>query len=814
MRRFFYFTFSLLALCMIGSTRAVAEYYVGARLTVSNVQNGDLVLLEAASTTSNYGYYLKETSSGFFWKEGIGDNCVWRLISTGASDTYYFQNVSTGNYIAGDGKTVATCTVSPLQSDAIPIKLKGWDSSWFKYSAYPQGWDTSSTIIANSLTDYNLGNRVFSDAKDNGTFNQDGLHCCPWNIFKVSQTSGVPFSSFTNTQNTFNGILIGGLTYDLNTALLTPTGQLQGNFATLTTANQNLNVESVHIPATISYSGMTYKVTTIAKKGFMYGKFSTLTFESPSNLTTLDDWTFCYCNKVKEVVVPEGVHTLSYARAFSQMDALETVTLPTTITTLAGWSFGDDPAFTTLIFQSATPPTLVNNDVFAGSSVPANITIVVPTDEAIASYQAIKAFTNHPTTGRNVRQIISNATYIATSEALEIAKLKTRLQTVVDIGVGVVNGVKDEASKTELEAVINNTDATLAEVQSVVNNLDNYRLLLGNGYYRIIYPMAYNGLNGNNYLRFGNDLKLYADCEEDDYSDYSTVFKVTVTGTESRAFGDGYRITLTSQGLSPTNPNVNSDVHQMMGTTESQFAIAINQTATPGAFLLGISDASGNYIDNKYIYKKPTDEAKKIHQTNGNAQSCRCFIVPATDITVKMNKVGDEYWATLYVPFGVTLPSGTEAYVGAVDGGVLRLTSIGQDVPAATPVVLCGDAANITATINDEIAAYTGTNGLSGQYLAASSRDDNIRSLGVKDGVIGFYKLPSASTGLGANKAFLNLAGGSNFFKIVIGDDDVTGVNDVQSSMANGQYYDLFGRKVAAPVKGGLYIKNGKVVKE
>ena len=79
--------------------------------------------------------------------------------------------------------------------------------------------------------------------------------------------------------------------------------------------------------------------------------------------------------------------------------------------------------------------------------------------------------------------------------------------------------------------------------------------------------------------------------------------------------------------------------------------------------------------------------------------------------------------------------------------------------------------------------------------------------------MVGFYKLPDSSTGLGANKALLNTGSGSQGYKIVT-DDDVTAIQSLNSEAAESQsYYDLQGRKVVAPQKGSLYIKNGKVVK-
>lgn len=384
---------------------------------------------------------------------------------------------------------------------------------------------------------------------------------------------------------------------------------------------------------------------------------------------------------------------------------------------------------------------------------------------------------------------------------------------------GYVNVMKDEASKNAAQALLAG-NPTYEEMREAMKNV----LPLTDGYYRVSYPKKWNGVLGEPYVYFGNDRLLYSNLsEEDAKADYSTVYKVTVEGNVTRPAGPGYVVTMESQGgLRPYYNGGYGDQKMVDNNTAKAWLIRPEGGFDDGgktAFAIEVSQASGSFHGNYYLIK--VDEGENNYQIKANAYStakrqptsAQGYLYPATDITVKLNQAGDNYWATLYLPFGVTLPTGTEAYVGVVEDDKLKLTSIGQDIPAETPVVLCGDAATITATINDEIPEYTGTIGLSGQYLAASTREDNIRSLGVKDGVVGFYKLPDSSTGLGANKALLNTGSGSQGYKIVF-DDDVTAIKSLGSEAAESQsYYDLQGRKAVAPQKGSLYIKNGKVVK-
>lgn len=240
---------------------------------------------------------------------------------------------------------------------------------------------------------------------------------------------------------------------------------------------------------------------------------------------------------------------------------------------------------------------------------------------------------------------------------------------------------------------------------------------------------------------------------------------------------------------------------------------------TGGSCLLGFVsddvDAGNPYRYLYFNYINAIYTLRAWHSTT-NASNTHWYMHPKSsfDITLHEGAAG-QYWATMYAPFGYTLPAGVEAYIGTVNEAKnsLCLESIGQDVPAGTPVVLMGSNATVTVTINDEAAATIGENDLIGQYLAYTEQSDELYTLGISDGVVGFYKYDGI---IGANKAVLKLTDGaaSNGFKLVFGDDDLTGLSGITTAAdaQSATYYDLQGRRVVAPQKGQLYIKNGKTI--
>lgn len=180
---------SLIVMLMLFAVGAQADRYtIGTRIQgISGVSDGTLIIFEAASSTGNYGYYIKESSSGkYLWAQGFSDSCVWKAVSTGTANQYSFQNTVTGNYMAGTRENPVT--VATL-ADAGKITIYGKDQpwAWQTYSdqvSNPTGWDDNSIILRNVTTseDWWLANDVSN--RESGAFpNNGGLHNWCWNAW-------------------------------------------------------------------------------------------------------------------------------------------------------------------------------------------------------------------------------------------------------------------------------------------------------------------------------------------------------------------------------------------------------------------------------------------------------------------------------------------------------------------------------------------------------------------------------------------------------------------------------------------------------
>ena len=131
-------------------------------------------------------------------------------------------------------------------------------------------------------------------------------------------------------------------------------------------------------------------------------------------------------------------------------------------------------------------------------------------------------------------------------------------------------------------------------------------------------------------------------------------------------------------------------------------------------------------------------------------------------------------------------------------------------VPANTPVLVCAAPKTYALTVVDAATAPT-TNLLKVSDGNVAGDGSTIYSLAQIDGKVGFYRV-DASVTIPAGKCYLNIQGTPNARAfLTLGGNTETGITTVAADAADGNIYDLTGRRVSG-VARGLYIVNGKKV--
>ena len=260
--------------------------------------------------------------------------------------------------------------------------------------------------------------------------------------------------------------------------------------------------------------------------------------------------------------------------------------------------------------------------------------------------------------------------------------------------------------------------------------------------------------------------------------------------------------------VEPAEPGVTPKTPMTTDQTQGGlYSISINTSDNTKGFVLRDGNNGRMNLETNGGIDKWEGEARYYSQVTW-------AIDVATEFEVALKNVESKSYASVYLPFGVSAVSGAEAYVGKLntEKNALDMTQV-DGVPAGKGFVLVG-AANATATLTIGTANNVETD-LTGTNTAITLTDAtraNYLVFGKNEGTVGFFKPSTSVPSIPANKAYLEAS------KLTAGaiamnfGGNTTGVNTVVlgENGVNAPVFDLSGRRVVAPVKGGVYIQNGK----
>lgn len=220
-----------------------------------------------------------------------------------------------------------------------------------------------------------------------------------------------------------------------------------------------------------------------------------------------------------------------------------------------------------------------------------------------------------------------------------------------------------------------------------------------------------------------------------------------------------------------------------------------------------------------YLHCNNTDGTSNVvgWETSNTLSPTHWHVVPATTAEIDMKAVEGNTYATAYLPFNVSSVDNAEVYVGKFneDKTILNMTKVDGGIPAEKGVVLVGNTEKATLNIGATTATIS-KNDLVGTNINIAFTDDAPRAnylvFGKNNNTVGFYAPSASVASIPANKAYLETSALSAPAIALNFNGTTTGVNTVVlgENSVNAPVFDLSGRRVAAPVKGGVYIQNGK----
>jgi len=211
---------------------------------------------------------------------------------------------------------------------------------------------------------------------------------------------------------------------------------------------------------------------------------------------------------------------------------------------------------------------------------------------------------------------------------------------------------------------------------------------------------------------------------------------------------------------------------------------------------------------------KVGDKFVKLDRTNGlipstSESDSHLFLEEATKFTLNTDDLG---YISFFAPTAVKVPAGVEVYSGNINAqnSVITFNKVNtQEIPAKTAVLLRKVTGKGSFEV-EKIASTTstiGNNSLKGYTVSSSDHLSNAYGLTVEGGKLVFKPLIQ---GVRAFRAVIynnNAAGAPAYYPTAFAPEGIHGVT-VDENQA--EVFDLAGRRVEAPVKGQVYVKNGK----
>ena len=257
---------------------------------------------------------------------------------------------------------------------------------------------------------------------------------------------------------------------------------------------------------------------------------------------------------------------------------------------------------------------------------------------------------------------------------------------------------------------------------------------------------------------------------------------------------------------------------------------AIDYTASGIVSDLALKDITATNTENNYLYN--TGSGLNIHsKTSNNAfdNSCAIKIQEVSTYPLTISAAG---YASLCLPFSVTLPEGLTAYkvTGVADEGESRamtMVALTGAVPAEEPIIVSGTAGTTyQLTINDANGTKSTDNILTGATVKRTGISEDYFALGYKaldasaadTKTAGFYKVTTQT--MPANKAYLlrtSIPANTQQAAVLLFNfnGETTGIDAATSTTAQTEdntLYDLNGQRVIYPTRG-IYVRaNGQKV--
>ena len=613
---------------------------------------------------------------------------------------------------------------------------------------------------------------------------------------------------------------------------------------------------SITIPATVTYDGVAYSVTSIGKNAFR--DCSSLTaITIPEGVTSIGSGAFRDCPSltavhissieawckisfgdshsnplyyahnlylngelVTELVIPEGVTSIG-DRAFYGCSSLTTITIPEGVTSIGEYAFRDCSSLTAITLPEGVTSieyaAFYNCSSLTAINIPESVTSIE--DGAFFGCTSLTAIT-----------IPEGVTSIGTGTFSGCSSLKsiTLPESVTSIGVQAFYGC---------------SSLTAINIPEGVTGIE-YEAFQGcSSLTAIMLPKSVKSIGSEAFANCSELTDVYcyaesvpnteADAFDGSYPEYATLHvpagALETYKSKAPWSSFGTIVSLTNEKVTSITLN-HTEATLTEGKTLTLTATITPIYATDRSLTWSSSDSNVASVDDKgkvtAIAPGTATITAKANDGSGVSASCEVTVEAATYVSITINQYGSGTYCSEYA-LDFSNVEGLKAYAAAgydTETGVVTLLRV-MTAKAGVGLFIKGEPGEYRVPVIENTSynslnmlvgtlAKTTVNATSGDGLYANYK----YTIKESDSQPLFYRFTDGST-LGAGKAYLQipmawLPQTSEAKSISLRFEEGEGTTDIENSEIKKQnsefVYDLYGRRVDNPVKGGIYIVGGK----
>lgn len=208
-------------------------------------------------------------------------------------------------------------------------------------------------------------------------------------------------------------------------------------------------------------------------------------------------------------------------------------------------------------------------------------------------------------------------------------------------------------------------------------------------------------------------------------------------------------------------------------------------------------------------------ELNQVGQPYSSPEKTTAVVMYDGESTLPLSVSASNHWSTCILPFAAAIPQGVKAYVStSASEDKVFLNEI-TEIEAFTPYVLYsenGYSGTVSGVANATACPLEGSvtaGNLKGTLVGQGITDGYV--LQNQDDVVMFYAVePNSTFNMPAGKCWLDIASGANANSRMIVVGNTSGISNIATVGSDGHIYNLQGMKESKPVRGNIYIKNGK----